>query len=263
MFAIAGCTTKEHYLIASTGTVIGVELAQNPVNQTPQAKLGYNRAEIAIVPTNRNPCVIDETKVSKETTGNETKILEETTKKKDVNCGSFNGNGAADTAEVLMELRYGGIFSWGDSNGIYQRLAVGEIAVAQPGASVMFAKKTDGSVDDEAAKALQTYYSNNSEQHEQAARIFRCYSGVKVGDRPSAWLDANEKNLFRNSDTYSKLIDWHNSANSSEGDESLALHRKANKRYASEIGITAGSDEARTGTLADHRQEVCKLAKRE
>ena len=106
-------------MLASTGTVIGVEVSENPATQFPQAKLGYNRAELAFVPSNRS----SEKNAS----------------------GSF-GKGATDVADVLMELRYGGIFDLGASSGIYQRLAVGSIAVQQPGASVMFAKNADGAI---------------------------------------------------------------------------------------------------------------------
>ena len=49
-----GCTNNRHAVIAVTGTNIGVEISQNPANQSPQAKLGYQRSEVAIVPSNRS-----------------------------------------------------------------------------------------------------------------------------------------------------------------------------------------------------------------
>ncbi len=123
-----GCTAQQGYSVLTfTGTVIGVEVSQNPATQVPQAKLGYNRAELAFVPTNRDAGA---------TAG--------TTK-----------TGAKDTANVLMELRYGGIFDLGASSGIYQRLAVGDIAVQQPGAAAMFLKNPEGNVDPQALAALQ------------------------------------------------------------------------------------------------------------
>jgi hypothetical protein len=125
--AVTGCADQGYSVLASTATMIGVEVSQNPATQMPQGKLGYNRAELAFVPTNRNG--------GKNSTGSV-------------------GGGAADSANVLMELRYGGIFDLGESSGIYQRLAVGTEAVKQPGASVMFAKDADGSIDTETAKAL-------------------------------------------------------------------------------------------------------------
>ena len=127
MVCCSSCSNQGYSVLASTGTVIGVEVSENPATQFPQAKLGYNRAELAFVPSNRN--------------GEKNPA------------GSF-GSGAKDVADVLMELRYGGIFDTGPSSGIYQRLAVGEKAVHQPGASVMFAKNADGSMETEAALAL-------------------------------------------------------------------------------------------------------------
>ena|SRR5215510_13983493 len=124
---LQGCAQQGYSVLALTTTIIGVEVSQNPANQTPQAKLGYNRGELAFVPTNRN-------------------------------AGEIAGNtqaGARDTANVLMELRYGGIFDLGPSSGIYQRLAVGDIAVHEPGAAAMFIKNADGNVDPQAAAALQ------------------------------------------------------------------------------------------------------------
>ncbi len=74
--AVIGCAVEQGYsVLASTGTSIGVEVSQNPATQMPQGKLGYNRAELAFVPTNRNG--------GKNSTG------------------SVNG-GAADSADVLI-----------------------------------------------------------------------------------------------------------------------------------------------------------------
>jgi hypothetical protein len=133
--AVAACSSnQEYYVIAATGTVIGVEVSQNPATQAPQAKLGYNRGELAVVPSNRPPCVIGQ---------NETQVT----------CGSLEG-GAKDVPDVLMELRYGGIFDTGPSSGIYQRLAVGNVAVRQPGAALMFARNASGDVDASIVAAL-------------------------------------------------------------------------------------------------------------
>jgi hypothetical protein len=126
-FFMYGCAGRQA-VIAVSGTVIGLEVSQNPANQSPQAKLGYNRGEIAIVPTNRS-------------------ATEE--------AGTSLG-GAKDIADVIMEIRYGGIFDTGPSSGIYQRLAVGPTAVTQPGASVMFARDANGDISPQAANVLQS-----------------------------------------------------------------------------------------------------------
>ena len=134
--ALPACASPNtnHYVIASTGTVIGVEVAQNPANQSPHAKLGYNRSELALVPTSRPPCAIKSDDSS-------------------VICGEIKG-AVKDVPDVLMELRYGGIFDLGASSGIYQRLAVGQTAVSRPGAAFLFAKDSDGNLNPQAAQAL-------------------------------------------------------------------------------------------------------------
>lgn len=50
LLLLAGCATNNKVLVA-TGTVIGVEIAENPTTGMYQAKLGYNRGELALVPT--------------------------------------------------------------------------------------------------------------------------------------------------------------------------------------------------------------------
>jgi hypothetical protein len=129
-----GCAQQGYSVVAMTGTVIGVDIAQNPATQTPHAKLGYNRGELAFVPTNR----------------------QETSSAGQGGQGSNNNGGAKDSANVLMELRYGGIFDTGATSGIYQRLAVGKEAVQQPGASLMFGKDAEGKIDANAKAALQS-----------------------------------------------------------------------------------------------------------
>jgi len=111
---VAGCANiQTPSVISATGTVIGVEIAQNPANQMPQAKLGYNRGEFAWVPL--SPQWV--------------------------------------TPNVLHELRYSGIFDMKTAS-IYQRMAVGDIAVSQPGSLMLFAKNSDGSVDPDIAEAI-------------------------------------------------------------------------------------------------------------
>lgn len=106
---LCGCgAIRNGYVVSGTGTILGVQIAENPATQLYEAKFGYARAEVALVPT----------------------------------------NGPA----VIMELRYSGIFS--RSGGIYQRLAVGNAAVSQPGAALMFAKDADGNISSNAVQAI-------------------------------------------------------------------------------------------------------------
>lgn len=122
-----GCAGR-HAVIASTGTVLGLDISENPQTQLYHVKFGYNRGELAIVPSNR----------SAEKNATET---------------NSKDKGALDTADVMMELRYGG-FGIKSSGGIYQRLAVGTTAVKQPGAALMMAKNAEGSIDTETAKTI-------------------------------------------------------------------------------------------------------------
>lgn len=109
LLLLTGCQAINHsYVVSGTGTIIGVQIAENPATQLYEAKLGYARAEMALVPT----------------------------------------NGPA----VIMELRYGGIFS--RSGGVYQRLAVGTDAVQQPGAAFMFAKDANGNLSTNVIQAI-------------------------------------------------------------------------------------------------------------
>ena len=153
---LQGCQQSRHMVLASTATNIGVEISQNPATQSPQAKLGYQRAELAIVPSNRT------------TTNDVTDI-------------NSKGGGATDVADVVMELRYGGIFDFGPSSGIYQRLAVGSIAVKQPGASMMFSKDTDGTVTKDAADALKSLTSVKAWSWEVRISV-KCLSDLRKND---------------------------------------------------------------------------------
>lgn len=124
---LCGCGHTRDYVISGSGTVIGVEIGQNPASQMYHAKLGYVRTEVALVPTNRGTST---------------------------NGPAVNG-GAKDTANVIMELKFNGIFS--SSGGIYQRLAVGDKAVGQPGAAIMFAKDAQGSVSSNVVDAITSH----------------------------------------------------------------------------------------------------------
>jgi hypothetical protein len=127
---LAGCTNQGYSVIASTATTIGIGVSQQPTSGMIDATLGYKRAEVAFVPTNRN---------AGEKAG-------------EIN--GQNGSGAKDSANVIMELRYSDLFAAGEKSGIYQRLAVGETAVKQPGATLMFTRDDNGKIDTNAQNAI-------------------------------------------------------------------------------------------------------------
>ena len=155
-----GCTNNRHAVIAVTGTNIGVEISQNPANQSPQAKLGYQRSEVAIVPSNRSGGI--------EPAGTSTV-----------------GHGASDVADVLMELRFSNIFSI-NTSGIYQRLAVGKTAVRQRGAAFMFARDQMGNLDSNTADAISRALQSIPEIDEKVliarsplTEVYHTLSGTK------------------------------------------------------------------------------------
>jgi hypothetical protein len=133
-FATA-CTNNPTHVIASTATVIGVDLGQSQATPTVTGTLGYKRAEFAIVPTDK----------SAPATGGGASADPG---------GGASGGSAKNSASVIMELNYQGIFSGG--GGIYQRLAVGDAAVTPSAATLLlFAKSPDGTLSPQAAQVAQ------------------------------------------------------------------------------------------------------------
>jgi hypothetical protein len=140
---LTGCATNNKVLVA-TGTVIGVEIAENPATGLYQAKLGYNRGEIAIVPTT-------------------------------------NGY----TPDVLVELQYAGLFS--RNGGIYQRLAVGPTAVAQPGAMAMFLKDSKGSINSNTVEVLKSFNNITVLSPDVRDRKLKLAVAYKVAANKPSW----------------------------------------------------------------------------
>ena len=124
-WALAGCASSDHAVIASTATTIGVEISSNPTTGAPTGVLGYRRAEFAFVPTNRA--------------------------KAGEPVDHDNPSDVSKVANVLMELNYSGTIS--TQGSIYQRLAVGTEAVTGQGAALMFARDADGGLSPELAAA--------------------------------------------------------------------------------------------------------------
>lgn len=123
---LASCANQTCVLVSST-TGIGLDIDYNPQTQMPHAKLGYIRNELVLAPTNRAAKGYPET-------GRE--------------------EGAPDVPNIIVEFNFANFFTfWGDS-GIYQRIAIGDEAVTQPGAAVMFAKDPAGKLDDKAVEAI-------------------------------------------------------------------------------------------------------------
>lgn len=149
-----GCANNRQILV-STGTVIGVELAQNQQTGLYQAKLGYNRAEVAVVPTT-------------------------------------NGY----TPDVITELKYSGIFSQSSDSGIYQRMAVGSIAVSQPGVMAMFLKDGSGNVSSNAVTAMQSLASVPVINTGVTASLVKIAEAYKLAPDKSPWDSVAKANGY-------------------------------------------------------------------
>lgn len=65
-----------------------------------------------------------------------------------------NTNDPASVPNVIMELRVNNLFAGGM---IYQRLAIGQVACAQPGASLMFSKDASGNIVPAVVQQLQLH----------------------------------------------------------------------------------------------------------
>lgn len=164
---LPACNIDKHTVIASTGTNLGIDLTADPSTQTPRIKVGFNRAELALVPSNRS--------ANKDPGSRLASLLCEHCAKGEPGCTNqakcekvlcqltpevlknIKDGGAVDTAEVLMEIRMQGgiLFNGIHDAGLYQRLAVGKTAVQQPGAALMFARDKKGELSADAATAVE------------------------------------------------------------------------------------------------------------
>lgn len=162
--ALSGCAEQGYAVIATTATNIGLEISQHPATNAPQFKLGYNRAEYALVPSNRP---------SNERTPADGRPA-----------------GAAETADALMELRYGGGAGTQIDTSIYQRLAVGETAVRQPGATLLFARRPDGDVSAGAAQFAAAAESAIATKRTSEQAVLACMI------RPDGSVDAARRSAL-------------------------------------------------------------------
>jgi hypothetical protein len=141
---LTGCSTANS-VIVNTGTVLGVAVAENPSSGMYEARFGYARTEFAYVPSNRSVLT--------------------------------NGVvvGAQEVANVLMEVRMENVFKGGL---IYQRLAVGDEAVKQPGAALLFAKGVSGNLDAQAIAAVQNVPTVNRSVIEAQAPLAKAFGAA-------------------------------------------------------------------------------------
>ena len=147
-----GCQNPQSCVVATGNTGIGVVVSYNPQTQLPDCKLGYVNSAFAMVPTNR---AWDKQEIEKV------------------------GDGAKDTANVLFETNFSNWFKFWSDQSIYQRLAVGDEAVKQPGAVAMFAKNADGTANKEVVQALAGMIKQSKPVAENKATIAKAYTANK------------------------------------------------------------------------------------
>ena len=108
--------------------------------------------------------------------------------------------------------------------------------------------------------AIQSYRAKVAQQDAEITRILKCYAGVAPSDLPKAWENANDLQLFYDTNTYTELLQWQNATIANINHDNDLI--KANRRYANEISNTSGTDPARARLLAIHRKDVCALARK-
>ncbi len=135
-----GCSSGKilrENVLASTQSTFGLHIAQNPQTQVHEFKFGYARNELFLVPTDKTITYAESGSAGK--------------KEKSVS------SGATKTANVVGEIQVGGT-ARGTENGVrmYQRLAVGDIAVRSGAAIALYAEDKDVAKAASAASKLLT-----------------------------------------------------------------------------------------------------------
>lgn len=135
--ALAGCGGKilRENVLATTQSTIGVSLAQNAQTQMYELKAGFFRNEFFLVPTSKRVVNNADNKDAAGTTDNHSVVQQ---------LAAIEENDPSSTPEVLAEIQVGGSgkqsFKEQSSNvQVYQRLAVGKVAVQSKAAVALMA----------------------------------------------------------------------------------------------------------------------------
>lgn len=164
LFAAAGCQrVLRESVVATTQSMIGLSLAQNPASQSYELRAGYGRSEFFLVPTSKYvPHEGDE-----ETAG----------------AGAHPD--PTGTPEVLAEIRIGGEAEPGAGGAppaggrISQRLAVGREAVRSGAAAALLAPTPD-------AAATAARIESTARAAEEAIALGRTAAGPGLAERAPA-----------------------------------------------------------------------------
>ncbi|MBX3404364.1 MAG: hypothetical protein KF699_13215 [Phycisphaeraceae bacterium] len=168
---LTGCHGKllRENVLATTQTAIGLSVAQSSQTQMYEAKLGYFRSEFFLVPTSKRVVNDADNKDAAGTTTDACRIN---------SLKQIENNDPSFTPEVLAEIQVGGTGKQAfreQSNKIevYQRLAVGRVAVQSKAAVALMAS------DHQTAKALSAVPTNVSVAEPLAAALSSVASVLK------------------------------------------------------------------------------------
>lgn len=116
----------------------------------------------------------------------------------------------------------------------------------------------------EVKDGFAAYRTAVQEQQGESAAILRCYIGVREGDLPDVWSDANTHGLFREPGTLAQLKAWHATATAAGATAQVKEDnlRRASRQYASDIAIVDGTTPTRLGSLSAHKTKVCEAARK-
>jgi hypothetical protein len=147
LLPLASCSDRllRENVLASTQTVVGLQLAQNPQTQGYEARAGFARQELFIVPTSKRVAYDSRGEVPPRVrtfAADGTPIRDE---------HAATGDDPSRTPEVLGEIMVDGAVGLDPAGkplnvGVYQRLAVGPRAVASPAAERLLSRNIAGSV---------------------------------------------------------------------------------------------------------------------
>lgn len=144
---LASCSDRllRENVLASTQTVVGLQLAQNPQTQGYEARAGFSRQELFIVPTSKRVAYDSGGEVpprARSFAADGTPIRDD---------AGVTSDDPSRTPEVLGEIMVDGAVGLDPAGkplsvGVYQRLAVGPRAVSSPAAERLLARGVGGSV---------------------------------------------------------------------------------------------------------------------
>ncbi len=228
---LAGCSDRllRESVLASTQSTIGLSIGQNPHTQLYEGKVGYARSELFLVPTGKR--VVN-------TRGEQAPHSDQALQ-------HLSTNNADVTPEVLGEILADGVLTAAPVAGaaqparvgVYQRLAVGKLAVTAPAAVVLMAR--DPHALDAAARPAQDDTLEELAARSAAVRFVVVDGRGKAA--PAAWDAA--------ADAWSRELGFA-SYDALYANGSAAVHRALVQRWTAELRLARARANARPATAA-------------